>query len=388
MQRIAYLMSDFPALNETFPGNEIRALEQIGHEVRPVILNRLNVPCQPDDHVLANRATQLAALASGPRVLAWPGRSAISRAETFIRAQREASAVSLFYQGARIAKYLRREKISHVHANGGGLAAAHAIVAGRLAEITVSFRIGQMDLGQLHDPDPCLVHADFIVANSEEESSALRARHPNMQIVDILPGVDAARLKPYVTGAHNGRLLFAGSLREDRGLGDLFTALARLPVKERPHLDLVGDGPLRTSLSETAQKAGLRSVDFTWHGPKTTVWLSEHGPGHLGLVAPARAPGAGRASTRGLVVKEAMSMGLPVVTTAIAGMREIVSPESGWLVPPAAPDALMRALRSLIAQKPERRWVMARAARGRIEQGLTLRHSAEALSRKISSLNA
>lgn len=387
MKRIAYLLSEFPVLTETYPGNEIRALEQIGHEVRPVILNRLAAPCQPEDHVLASRATPLAGLPTGPRVLSWPARRAVGRAEAFIRSQRGMSPVMLFYEGARIAKQLRRDKVSHLHAHGGISAAAHAIVAARLAEITVSFQISHAAHPSCPDLAACLDHAEFAVACSGEEGNAVRAHHPGSRVIDIHPGVDEKRLRPYVTGAHNGRLLFAGSLREDRGLGDLLKALGSLPAKERPHLDVVGDGPLRDTLPEMVTKAGLRATDLTCHGPKSAIWLSEHGPGHLGLVAPARTPRAGRFSSRGLVVKEAMAMGLPVVTTAITGMREIVEPETGWLTPPETPDALVQAIRQLTAQKPERRWSMARLARSRVEAHFTLGHSVRQLSKAIEALN-
>jgi len=387
MKRLGYLLADFPVLTETYPGNEIRSLERLGHEVRPVVINRHSAPCQPDDQALASRATHLASLPSGPRVLSWPARGAVGRAEAFIRSQRSVSPVTLFYEGARIAKQLRRDKVSHLHAHGNAMAAAQAIVAARLAEITVSFRICHGSPPDCAELAACLEHAEFAVASSIEEGNTIRAHHKGSRVIDIRPGVDEKQLKPYVTGAHNGRLLFAGSLREDRGVGDLLTALARLPAKERPHLEVVGDGPLRHGLPDMAAKAGLQPSDITCHGPKTATWLSEHGPGHLGLVAPARMPRAGRLGSRGLVVKEAMAMGLPVITTAITGLSEVVEPETGWLTPPQTPDALTQAIRQLTAQKPERRWNMARQARSRIEAHFTLGHSARSLSQAIEGLN-
>ena len=46
---------------------------------------------------------------------------------------------------------------------------------------------------------------------------------------------------------------------------------------------------------------------------------------------------------------EAMACGLPVVATAVGGLTEIVDKEVGALVPPADPDALARAVATLVA---------------------------------------
>jgi glycosyltransferase involved in cell wall biosynthesis len=51
----------------------------------------------------------------------------------------------------------------------------------------------------------------------------------------------------------------------------------------------------------------------------------------------------------GLAFIEALSAGLPVLTTAIGGAKEIVDPHCGILVPPDSPQQLVKALRGLIA---------------------------------------
>lgn len=56
----------------------------------------------------------------------------------------------------------------------------------------------------------------------------------------------------------------------------------------------------------------------------------------------------------GLVLVEALAAGLPVVTTAIGGGAEIVTPACGVLVPPGDGPALAAVLRRLIADAPER----------------------------------
>ena len=61
----------------------------------------------------------------------------------------------------------------------------------------------------------------------------------------------------------------------------------------------------------------------------------------------------------GLVLIEAMGMGLPVVATRIDGPREIVTPETGLLIDAEDPEALAAAILEL-AGDPDRRKAMGR----------------------------
>jgi len=58
----------------------------------------------------------------------------------------------------------------------------------------------------------------------------------------------------------------------------------------------------------------------------------------------------------------AMGAGLPVVATAVAGVPELVTDaETGWLVPPADPTALARALAAVLADREHAKSVGAAA---------------------------
>jgi glycosyltransferase involved in cell wall biosynthesis len=46
---------------------------------------------------------------------------------------------------------------------------------------------------------------------------------------------------------------------------------------------------------------------------------------------------------------EAASQGVPVVSTAVSGIPELVGPGSGWLVPPDDPAALATAIQAVVA---------------------------------------
>ena len=251
MKRLAYLLADFPVLSETFIGNEIRAMERHGHTVMPIIMTRRTGAAQPEDIDLADRSTLLSSLTSGPRALYGSGLGAVSRAERFIREQKMLPALSLFYQGARIARFLKQNKIDHLHAHFAGGAAAHAIVAARLAGIKVSFVCHGHDVyGEPEDLNAKLNHADFVVAVCRDLANDLSAMAPVAKIVEVPCGTNPSRFMPRDNSEHNGRLLFIGRLVEQKGIDDLLTALAALPISERPRLDIVGDGVERLRLVE------------------------------------------------------------------------------------------------------------------------------------------
>jgi glycosyltransferase involved in cell wall biosynthesis len=77
---------------------------------------------------------------------------------------------------------------------------------------------------------------------------------------------------------------------------------------------------------------------------------------------------------------EAFAMGRPVVTTHVAGIPElVVNGESGWLVPPAAPDALRQAVLELLAAPTVRLERMAECGLARVRRDHDVLRNAEQL---------
>src|SRR5690242_21484395 len=78
------------------------------------------------------------------------------------------------------------------------------------------------------------------------------------------------------------------------------------------------------------------------------------------------APSLGNESF-GMVITRAFACATPVVASDIPGYREILTPETGALVPPEDPEALAGAIRALLADEPAR-LELGRAARERAER--------------------
>ncbi|MEP7028049.1 MAG: glycosyltransferase [Candidatus Eisenbacteria bacterium] len=176
------------------------------------------------------------------------------------------------------------------------------------------------------------------------------------QRIDVLGnGVD---LPPQVVSGGDD-WLFVGRLIAHKGVDVLLEALARMPASGRRPLWILGDGPERATLEARARALG---VDARFEGFVERAKLPAYYARARAIVLPST---EGEGLPNALL--EAMAYGVPVVTTTLVGMEELVG-AGGRLVPPGDPDALAAALLALSdpANRAERDRA-AVAARGRAE---------------------
>jgi len=110
-------------------------------------------------------------------------------------------------------------------------------------------------------------------------------------------------------------------------------------------LTIVGDGPNRQELETRSRELGIADqVSFRGRldrkSVRTALWKA-----HAFVLA-------SRHETFGVVLLEAMATGLPVVSTASGGPQDIVTDDTGVLVPVDAPDALADALQKIQEREP------------------------------------
>ena len=156
------------------------------------------------------------------------------------------------------------------------------------------------------------------------------------------PAVDPAEVRAELGIERDAPLiLFAGRLAPQKGVADLIAALDLLQYG-MPELQtlIVGDGPLRAQLEETAQAFRLeRAVHFLGHRNDVPRLLAAADL----LVLPSLYEGLPN------VVLEAMQFAKPVVATAAPGTTEVVEHDrTGLLVPPGTPSALAQAIRTVL----------------------------------------
>ena len=198
---------------------------------------------------------------------------------------------------------------------------------------------------------PILRRARLVLAASHALADA--ARELGAHEVRVVPsGVSI----PTSVGAPEEppHLLYVGRLSAEKGVLDLVEAARGLPLR------VVGDGPLRARV------------------PGAAGFMP---PGELGpwyeraavVVAPSRREGYG------VVVREAMAWGRPVVASAVGGLLDAVEDEvTGLRVAPGDVPALRAALERLLAE-PGLRARLGAAAREKAQRELSFDAAADAM---------
>ena len=280
---------------------------------------------------------------------------------------------------ARFAAWCRRERIAVVqtcdfYANVFGLAGA------RLAGVPV--RIGsRRELNPDKSERQIAVQrmayrcATHVVANSPSAVRILREeRVTRPQVVMIPNGIDLAAHSCPRTAGPVRRIVTVANLRREKNHETLIAAAALL-ARTCPDLryQVIGDGPRRAELEALARARGVAGlIDFLGHRDDVPALLA----GADLFVLPSRS----EAFPNGAI--EAMAAGLPVVTSDVGGLRDLIeSGRTGVLVPTADPEALAAAIGSLVA-RPQEAAALGAAARHEIES----RYSFDRMLRDFDAL--
>lgn len=388
MKTIGYVLAAFPVLSETFIGTEMRAMEEQGHRVVPIVLTKNDFPGQEADKPLVARAVYLPDFprTDGLHALLRPSLTA-ARGLAFWIAQCKSPRRSLLWTSLRIAALARAAGCDHLHGHFAGPAAAHAIVAARWMGVSVSFTGHGHDIYAVREDLPEKLHAtDAAIAVCNDMAAEFLRLAPTAAVSVITCGVNPNRFQPG-EGADNGRYLFIGRLVEAKGLDDLLQALHRIKNETQRVIavDVIGDGPLRDELQrETARLGLLGQVRFL--GARPNQWIAAEAPAYRALLCPFKPARNGERDSGPVVAKEAMAMGLPVIATRFMGFKEMITPETGVLVPVSDPTALARAILDLDALSPSERRQLGQAGRARLLALFTDAAQARALSTIIENL--
>ncbi|ROP26746.1 glycosyltransferase family 4 protein [Pseudokineococcus lusitanus] len=412
MPAVAYLVSQHPALSHAFITQEIRALEDRGWTVQRYSVR----PPDPEHLTLAPVAAEarrttvlrgavgagalalLRAAVRSPHATASMSRNALRVVRPHggravgVRALALAVATRASYllQAAVLAERLDASAVRHVHvhfANNAAevarLACGWLTAAGRPTSYSLTLHSMAMH-GLRHRPDDdwpdggalrwgpladkvrgaaftaCI--SEFCRQRAREVLDGLSADLPIVHM-----GVDVGRFSPSPAETTGGEpadpavLLFVGRWAEEKGTGALLDAVDQL-LDEGLDLRLLvaGDGPLRDTLKARVSGSSRLSPAVELLGPVANDALPDLYRGADLLCLPSTVEGVP------VVLMEAMASGLPVVSTRIDGIPELVEDQvSGLLCTPGDHSGLVSAIRDLL-QAPERRARMGAAARARV----------------------
>jgi glycosyltransferase involved in cell wall biosynthesis len=376
--KVAYVMSRFPKLTETFIVSEMLAVEDAGVSVSiyPLLREEADL-VQPAAAALVARATYLPFVSwpivrSQLRFLTRAPRRYLGTLTALVRGAWRSprflvGGLAIFPKVAHMAELMRAAGIDHVHCHFANHPAAAGFVIHRLVGLPYSFTAHGSDL---HKDRTMLCDkirdAAFAVTISDYNRDLIRDTCPSArtQIELVHCGVDTTRFRPAPRSQQPPfKIISVGTLHEVKGQRYLVEAcaeLARRGVDFRCRF--VGDGPDRAMLEALARASGISErVEFTGAMTSVAVLALLH-DSHV-LVAPSVPTRDGRREGIPVVLMEAMATGLPVVASRLSGIPELVEDgANGILVHPGDAEDLANGLATL-ADAPERRDRLGESAR-------------------------
>lgn len=188
-----------------------------------------------------------------------------------------------------------------------------------------------------------LMDADAVIALTNDMKQALQKLH-RREVILIPNGVDIDKFstlsreearRKFNIKDNERMLIFVGRLTPIKGVKFLIEAMALIRQQHpEARLLIVGDGEERQNLEELAEKLNLKKwVSFLGQIPSERI--PEYMVASDIFVLPSLSEGFP------LTILEAMASGLPIVTTRVRGLPEIVKDsENGFLVEPQNPGQI------------------------------------------------
>ena len=399
--RIAYILKMYPRFSETFIVNEILELERRGMDIRIYSLRK------PDDGrfhaALARVKANVIYVPQHPEMEADRIRSAhlrlqATRPESYLlvhnltKKKGHPFAIKRFLQAGYIASHLVQHPVDGIHAHFASSATRVANLVGRLTELPYSFTAHAKDIFH-QDVVPASLRekmrqAQFVVTVSEYNKRYLESLldGETADIRTLYNGIDLNRFKPRpVSGGRENLILSVGRLVEKKGFEVLVRACDLLRHQGTAfRCEIIGSGPEEERIKAVIADFHLQD-QIQLLGPKTqdAVRRAYHRAAVFALPCV-----VGQDDNRdGLptVLLEAMATGLPVISTRLTGVPEIIDhPVNGLLVEPGDVDALAQALTGLLAD-PVGRQAMGAAARRKAQTHFNVRSTAGTLYSWLSS---
>lgn len=377
---VAYLVNVYPTVSHSFIRTEIQSLERRGLRVQRFTIRRSGgrfAPCPDHDE---DRKTL--ALLDG-NLLPLLGSLAI-----FVR-RRPATTLRLIFsaclsggpatvvrriayvlEAAELACRLEAQGIAHVHAHFGTNPAAVARLAAKLSPLTYSFTAhgpDEFDAPLTLDLHGKIAEAAFVVGVSEFGRGQLMrwsqaSDWDRIKVVRCSVAPDfLLKRRESRRGLDSHRLVCVARLNAQKGLPLLIEAVAIVAARRPVVLRIAGEGEDRASLEAQVVRLGLEDhVHFVgWAGPER---VREELLAARAFVLPSFAEGLP------VVLMEAMALARPVITTAIAGIPELVDRDAGWLIPSGSVEALADAMESCLSAEARQLAAMGRAGRARVRE--------------------
>ena len=370
-RKIAYLYSRYPVVSQTFCDSEMLALESQDFDLD---IGSINPPTNPFRHERFNQleadvfyppaSTVLSRLKEKAEadgtwkeqfgdLIAWHNSEYGPSFKAEIRARN-----ALYF-----AELFKKRGIQHFHVHFANRATHTALFIKKWSGIPFSFtphaQDFMVDLGSDDLLREMCREAEFVIGVSDFSCDLLRETCPESaeKISRIYNGIDMSKF-PQAPISNTGpfKIVSIGRLIDFKGFNHLIAACAQLKGRQIPfELTIVGDGPLRETLeaqiaelnlTEEIKLAGVMSQE------QVKAKLQNSDCFALACIVDSK----GASDILPTVITEAMGCRLPIVSTRLVGVPEMVVHEkTGLLVEPGNEKELADALAILHYDRPKAR---------------------------------
>ena len=391
--KLAYLISQYPAVNHTFVLREIRQLRTLGYDVSVASIRCADRPTHsltPEEHEEFRQTYYIQAagvkrividhaltFVKSPIRYIWALASALGELRFGIRTG--VYRVGYFAEAVMIGCWMQRKRLGHVHTH---FSSTVALLVSRIFPITFSATIHGPD--EFRNPIRFQLpektqSALFVCAISEFGREQLKKCSPECEWEKIEVcrlGVNVSVFAPRTprTASEPFEILCVARLAPAKAQHVLIAAVGRLVQAGRKlRVRFVGDGPDRRTLEEQAQQRGLQDHTM-FEGSLNQKQVRDLYQQTDIFALSSFAEGVP------VVLMEAMAMEIACVGTNVDGVPELIRNEvDGLLVPPGDEEALAAAIARL-QDDPELRERLGKSARQRVLEEYNLEKNVEGLA--------
>ena len=358
MSQFAYLFERFPSFGQTFCYREVAELARQG--ITPPIFSVRNPKDEPPQDWDARIAKRVHYLPEEKELLDDVRQASKNRKLTaeIVAALDEWGRRTDFlrlYQAVYVGLRLQEMGIGHVHAHFMGMAARTAFWIHKFFPLTFSFTAHANDIFAPRNfevgLDKLVDTARVIVTVSDFAKKFLQERFPEPadRIRRIYNGLNLAEFGRADFSSAPPLILAVGRLIAKKGFADLIGACGLIVERGKSfQCEIIGEGPLENELRGQIERLNLQNR-VVLPGAKPQREVRQRLAAANVFVLPSVIDPEGGMDNLPTVIMEAMATGLPVVSTKIGGIPEmVVENETGFLLRPGDAVALADAIEKVI----------------------------------------
>ncbi len=356
--RIAYFTNTYPRATDTFIRREVLGLRERGFEVFTFSVRKTGADHDVEDEVIQEKKNTHYLLPCSPiQLMATHAKALFKQPLNYIKTLYLALLTSrpgvkghilqivYFIEAILLSDLIKKNNIQHLHNHLGDNSGTVTLLAAKYTNITYSISIHgpHIFFDGLHWAlDVKTANSTFIacIGHYCKSQMMLYTHQKDWHKFKIIRcGIDPQQFHYQEPDKSIKKLVYVGRLSGEKGVPILFESLKTLKAKGYSfELNLLGDGDDRKNLERSAQQYGINeNVHFHGFVDRTTIETTLIASDIF--ILPSFAEGIP------VALMEAMAIGIPVITTYVGGIAELVIDNTtGKMVYPSDPEGLAEAI--------------------------------------------